>query len=58
MPDSLDTVGTQLADIHDLSFQEILERTEELAPYAQTLQNQVRRRRVNLGGGGPPGRAD
>jgi hypothetical protein len=56
--DSFDEVlSTRLADLRDVSFGEIEELAQELEPFTKELLSQIRRPRVNLGGG-PPGRAD
>ena len=50
---------TQLADLTGLTIEEVKGlRRDKLAPFLETALRQVERPRVNLGGSGPPGRAD
>lgn len=52
------TISTDLADLGDVSFDELRMRPDELEPFQEIVGAQVERPRVNLGGSGPPGRAD
>jgi hypothetical protein len=52
-------VDTQLADLDGCTVDDIREMDQEsLARSVEIILQQVGRPRANLGGGGPPGRAD
>lgn len=51
-------VDTCLPDLAGLSWAELADLDETLAPYRAVVVGQVQRPRVNLGGSGPPGRVD
>lgn len=51
-------VEAALPDLTDVPLERLAEMGEALAPYTEAVLKQVERPRVNLGGSGPPGRAD
>lgn len=52
-------LDTELIDLSDCSVEHILDiPVRQLAPYLDRTLLQVERPRANLGGSGPPGRAD
>lgn len=52
------TILTDLANLGDVSFDELRTGSDALEPFQKIVGAQVERPRVNLGGTGPPGRAD
>lgn len=57
--DSPAELDTELIDLTEYSVSDILDVSEhQLAPYLDRTILQVERPRANLGGSGPPGRAD
>lgn len=53
--DEDESITTRIADLNDVSFNEMPE--EKLTSHIEGLKQQIKKPRVNLGGG-PPGRAD
>lgn len=52
-------IETDLIDLADCTVDEIKDvHPEQLAPYTEQALRQLERPRLNLGGTGPPGRAD
>ncbi len=55
--DSWPDLESCLADLREVSFDQLLAQEKHLEPYREAVLKQVERPRVNLGTG-PPGRAD
>jgi hypothetical protein len=56
---SSDPIRTDLADLTHVNVGDLPKRDRErLRPFFEALYAQVERPRLNIGGGGPPGRAD
>jgi hypothetical protein len=59
---SLDDMETDLPDLTGMSLEALgelrLEQSAELAAAVEAVLHQVERPRANMGGSGPPGRAD